>query len=334
MLLKLEPRLAPSRAMVVASPIIAVLATIIVGAIAFTLLGFDGLGAVQTIFLSPLASAYRWQDMLVKAAPLAIIATGLSIGFRANVWNIGAEGQYILGGLAATGVALATHEMTGSWILPLMILAGILGGMAWAGVPALLRTRLGVNEILSSLMLNYVAIQLLYYLMRGPWKDPMGFNFPQTVLFSADQTLPIAIAGTLVHIGVPIAAALALTAAAFAAVRWPSFGSAAISSAVNPSGPRVSTASISSPPFATASARIAGVGARIRRKPPLSRIGKYMFTLSTSTNTVFIIPPPGKIRGADSSASESGWAGFLLQKTHHARTSRNHRRPPVNFCGG
>jgi general nucleoside transport system permease protein len=212
MLPRLEPRLAPSRAMVVASPVIAVAATIVVGAIAFTLLGFDGLGAVGQIFLSPLASAYRWQDMLVKAAPLAIIATGLSIGFRANVWNIGAEGQYVLGGLAATGVALATHELTGGWILPLMVLAGILGGMAWAAVPALLRTRLGVNEILSSLMLNYVAIQLLYYLMRGPWKDPMGFNFPQTVLFSADQTLPIAVSGTLVHIGVPIALALALTA--------------------------------------------------------------------------------------------------------------------------
>lgn len=210
--LRLEPRLGPSRAMIVAAPVIAVLATIVAGAAAFTLLGFDGLGAIRQIFLSPLLSAHRWQDLLVKAAPLAIIATGLSIGFRANVWNIGAEGQYILGGLAGTGVALATHELAGGWILPAMILAGVAGGMAWAAVPAFLRTRLGVSEILSSLMLNYVAIQLLYYLMRGPWKDPMGFNFPQTVLFSAYQTLPVAFEGTLVHVGVPAALALALTA--------------------------------------------------------------------------------------------------------------------------
>ncbi|GGD36805.1 ABC transporter permease [Aureimonas glaciei] len=208
---RLVPRLAPSRAMVFAAPVIAVLATIVVGALGFTLLGYDGIGAIREIFLSPLMSAYRWQDLLVKAAPLAIIAIGLSIGFRANVWNIGAEGQYVLGGLGGTAVALLTAEMTGVWILPAMILCGILGGMAYAAVPALLRTKLGVNEILSSLMLNYVAIQLLYYLMRGPWKDPMGFNFPQTILFGAAQTLPIAIPGTLVHIGVPIAAALALT---------------------------------------------------------------------------------------------------------------------------
>lgn len=209
--LKLEARLEPSRAMVVASPIIAVVATLVVGAVVFTALGFDGLGAIQQIFLSPLLSAYRWQDLLVKAAPLAIIALGLSVGFRANVWNIGAEGQYVLGGLGATAVVLLTYDMTGIWILPLMIIGGILGGMAWASVPALLRTKLGVNEILSSLMLNYVAIQLLYYLMRGPWKDPLGFNFPQTVLFTEWQTLPIAFPGTLVHIGVPIALALALT---------------------------------------------------------------------------------------------------------------------------
>ncbi|MBC8129715.1 MAG: ABC transporter permease [Rhizobiaceae bacterium] len=209
--LRLEPRLEPSRAMVFAAPVIAVAATVVVGAIVFSALGFDGPGAIREIFLSPLMSAYRWQDLLVKAAPLAIVALGLSIGFRANVWNIGAEGQYILGGLGATAVALLTYEMTGGWILPVMILGGILGGMAWASVPAFLKTKLGVNEILSSLMLNYVAIQLLYYLMRGPWKDPMGFNFPQTVLFTEWQTLPVAVPGTLVHLGIPAALALALT---------------------------------------------------------------------------------------------------------------------------
>lgn len=212
MALALEPRREPSRAMTFAAPVIAVLATLLAGAILFTLLGHDGPRAVYQIFVVPLFNPYRWQDLFVKAAPLAIIAIGLSIGFRANIWNIGGEGQYILGGLAGTGIALMTLDLDGFWILPVMIAAGVFGGMIWAGVPALLRTKFNVNEILSSLMLNYVAIQLLYYLMRGPWKDPMGFNFPQTAMFSAAQTLPTIVPGTLIHLGVPIAAALALTA--------------------------------------------------------------------------------------------------------------------------
>ncbi|KQT85188.1 ABC transporter permease [Aurantimonas sp. Leaf443] len=212
MALAFVPRREPSRAMLVATPVLAVALTLVTGAIAFTLLGYDGFGAVREIFVTPLFNPYRWQDLLVKAAPLAIIAIGLSVGFRANVWNIGAEGQYVSGGLAGTGVALLTMDMTGIWILPAMILAGLLGGMAAASIPAFLRVRLGVSEILSSLMLNYAIIQLLYYLMRGPWKDPMGFNFPQTAMFSADQTLPIAVPGTLIHLGVPAALALALAA--------------------------------------------------------------------------------------------------------------------------
>ncbi|GGE20719.1 ABC transporter permease [Aureimonas endophytica] len=212
MAIRLERRLVPSRAMVFAAPVLAVAATLLVGAVAFTLLGYDGFGAILEIFVYPLFDANRWQDLLVKAAPLALIATGLSVGFRANVWNIGAEGQYVLGGLAGTGIALLTMDREGGWILPLMLLAGIVGGMVWAALPALLRTLLGVSEILSSLMLNYVAIQLLYYLMRGPWKDPEGFNFPQTALFTEWQILPILFEGTLIHIGIPIAAALALAA--------------------------------------------------------------------------------------------------------------------------
>ncbi|MER0236991.1 ABC transporter permease [Fulvimarina sp. MAC8] len=208
----LEPRREASRKANLAAPVIAVVGALVIGAILFTLLGHNGVSAVYEIFVAPLTSAYRWQDLLVKAAPLAIIATGLAIGFRANVWNIGAEGQYILGGLGGTWVALQTLDMTGAWILPAMILMGMIWGAAYAAVPAFLKTKLGVNEILSSLMLNYVAIQLLYYLMRAPWKDPMAFGFPQTAMFTSDQTLPMVASGTLVHLGVPIAAAIALTA--------------------------------------------------------------------------------------------------------------------------
>lgn len=212
MLVSLQKRKELSRSMLYLTPVIAVALTMLTGAVIFTLIGYNGVAAVWEIFVSPLIDANRWQDLGVKAAPLIIIATGLSFGFRANIWNIGAEGQYVMGALAGTGVALITWEMQGGWILPLMCLAGVLGGMAWAAVPALLRTRLGVNEILTTLMLTYVAIQVLFYLMNGPWKDPMGFNFPQTRLFSESQMMPIVVPQSLVHLGVPLAFLIAVGA--------------------------------------------------------------------------------------------------------------------------
>ena len=211
-MLEWRRRREPSRAMLYLSPLIAVVLTMALGTLVFTLMGYDGFHAVRDIFLTPFLEPQRWPDLGVKAAPLIMIALGLAIGFRANVWNIGAEGQYIMGAIAGTGVALLTYEMSGWWILPAMALAGVLGGMAWAAVPALLRVRLQVSEILTSLMLTYVAVQALYYLVRGPWKDPDGFNFPQTRMFTADQTLPVMLEGSLVHLGIP----LALLAAALA----------------------------------------------------------------------------------------------------------------------
>nr|WP_295890268.1 ABC transporter permease [uncultured Devosia sp.] len=209
---RLEKRPEPSQFMVYATPVAAVLLTMVIGAIIFSLMGYDGIGAVREIFLTPLTNSYKWQDLGVKAAPLIIIGVGLSIAYRANVWNIGAEGQYIMGGLAATGVALATYSLTGWWILPLMIVAGVAGGALYASVPALLRTRLGVNEILTSLMLTYASVQLIYYLVRAPWKDPMGMGQPQTRIFAEAARLPFIIPGTIVHLGVPIAIVVALVA--------------------------------------------------------------------------------------------------------------------------
>ena len=209
---RLEKRREPSQLMVYATPVAAVALTMIVGAIIFSLIGYNGLGAVREIFLTPLTNPYKWQDLGVKAAPLIIIGVGLSIAYRANVWNIGAEGQYVVGGLAATGMALVTHGITGWWILPLMVVAGIGGGAAYAAIPAFFRTRLNVNEILTSLMLTYVSVQLIYYLIRAPWKDPMGMGFPQTRLFSEAARLPTIIPGTIVHLGVPIAVIVGLVA--------------------------------------------------------------------------------------------------------------------------
>jgi ABC-type uncharacterized transport system permease subunit len=209
---RLEKRSEPSQVMLYATPVAAVVLTMIIGTVIFSLMGYDGLGAVREIFLTPLTNSYKWQDLGVKAAPLIIIGVGLSIAYRANVWNIGAEGQYIMGGLAATGVALATYSLSGWWILPLMILAGVGGGALYASIPALLRTRLGVNEILTSLMLTYASVQLIYYLVRAPWKDPMGMGQPQTRIFAEAARLPFIIPGTVVHLGVPIAIVVALVA--------------------------------------------------------------------------------------------------------------------------
>lgn len=205
---KLEKRAKPSVAMLIVTPIASVLLTMLIGLVVFDLLGIDGARAVKDLFLTPLLASYKWQDVAVKAAPLIIIALGLSLGNRAQVWNIGAEGQYIVGALAAAGVALMVGTAGGVLVIVAMILAGMLGGASWAAVPAFLRTRYNVNEILSSLMLTYVAAQLLGYLIGGPWKDPNGRNFPQTAPLQPDQTLPILFPGTTIHLGVLIALVL------------------------------------------------------------------------------------------------------------------------------
>ena len=204
MRIRLEPRKAPSRLALYGAPIMAIALTMLAGMALFTLMGFRGGAAVFEIFIEPLLEPQRWPDIAVKASPLVMIATGLAIGFRANVWNIGAEGQYIVGAVAGTGVALATYEIESAWILPLMLLASLLGGAVWAAIPAILRVRLKVSEILTSLMLTYVALQLLYYLVRGPWRDPEGYNFPQTRMFSEAQTVPNLLEGTQLHWGVPL----------------------------------------------------------------------------------------------------------------------------------
>ena len=139
------------------------------------------------------------------ATPLLIIALGLAVCFRSNVWNIGAEGQYIIGAIFAGGVALLADKTTGGWIVVPVMLAGVLGGMVWAGITALLKDRFNANEILVSLMLVYVAVQVLSYLVGGPWKDPQGFNFPQTKTFEAATRIPRLFDGSRVSIGVVLA---------------------------------------------------------------------------------------------------------------------------------
>ena len=206
----LEKRQEPSKTMQAITPVAAVVLTMLIGAIIFWAIGYDGPRAVKEIFFTPILASYKWSDVGRRAAPLILIALGLCMGNRAKVWNIGAEGQYIVGALGGAGIAYMTQGLTGWWIIPLMMMAGIVAGAAWAAVPAFLKTHYRVNEILSSLMLVYVASQLLNYLVTGPWKDPNGHNFPQTAPFTPSQMLPKMILGTPFPPGLFVAFALAV----------------------------------------------------------------------------------------------------------------------------
>jgi general nucleoside transport system permease protein len=207
----LERRATPSAVMRVASPLVAAAAMLITGFIAFSLLGTDPWAGLRLFFVEPFASAYAWGELLLKATPLLLCALGLAIGFRANVWNIGAEGQLIVGAIAGGGVALFVEGL-GAFTIPIMLLAGILGGVAWASIAAILRTRFHTNEILVTLMLVYIAQLLLSFLVHGPWRDPAGFGFPQSTSFGEHQLLPVLFEGTRVTISFLIALAMAALA--------------------------------------------------------------------------------------------------------------------------
>lgn len=204
-MLKLELRPQLSRFWSYGSPILALAITVVIGIALFAALGKDPVRGLQVFFWEPIKSPYAIGELLVKATPLLIIALGLAVCFRSNVWNIGAEGQFVLGAIAAGGVALLADKSTGPWIIPAILVAGVLGGMLWAAIVAWLRDRCNANEILTSLMLVYVATLLLLWLVGGPWKDPMGYNFPQTKTFEAVTQMPRLMKGSRVSIGVPIA---------------------------------------------------------------------------------------------------------------------------------
>ncbi|MEO7057998.1 MAG: ABC transporter permease [Caldimonas sp.] len=204
-MLRLEARPEPSRAMSMASPLIALAVTVIVGTLLFALLGKDPLRGLAVFFVEPLRGTYALTELAVKATPLLLIALGLAVCFRSNVWNIGAEGQFIVGAVFASGVAMQATGATGGWFFVPVLIGGIVGGMCWAGLVALLRDRFNANEILVSLMLVYVAEQVLNYVVYGPWKDPAGYNFPQTITFLKSTQIPKLFAGYRVNVGAPLA---------------------------------------------------------------------------------------------------------------------------------
>ena len=201
----LQKRAAPSKMMGYLAPLIALALTVLTGLVLFAVLGVPVGAAFHAFFIEPVSSVYGLAELGVKAAPLVMIGVALSIGFKAQVWNIGAEGQLVLGAIAGSAVALAWYEVDAWYVMPTMVVASILGGMLWASIPALLKTRFNVNEILTSLMLTYVALLLVSWLVAGPMRDPDGFNFPESRLFHDAATLPRILAGTRLHIGAVVA---------------------------------------------------------------------------------------------------------------------------------
>jgi len=203
--IKLEPRVEPSRWLAIASPLLALAITVALGLLLFMLLGKDALGCLQMFFVEPIKDARALAELSIKATPLLLIGLGLSLCFRANVWNIGAEGQFILGSIFGTWVALRATPDSGVGLLLALLFAGALGGALWASVSAFLRDRFNASEILVSLMLVYVAEQLLAYLVNGPWKDPNGYNFPQTITFLSSARIPRLLEDSRANIGAPLA---------------------------------------------------------------------------------------------------------------------------------
>ncbi|MGB0964938.1 MAG: ABC transporter permease [Litorivicinus sp.] len=192
-----------------ASPVIAIGLTLVFSSMMFLSLGTDPIEALTVFFIQPVSTLYGVSELLLKATPLILIGIGLSFGFRAGIWNIGAEGQLVMGGVCAGAVALALYDVESLWVLPAMAVAGIVGGLVWGAVPALLKTRFNTNEILTSLMLTYVAGLFLSLMVHGPLKDPDGFNFPESRLFHDAALLPTLFEQGRAHIGFVIALVLA-----------------------------------------------------------------------------------------------------------------------------
>jgi ABC-type uncharacterized transport system permease subunit len=214
MQLVLEKRAERSNTIALVSPLIAIGLTIVTMSILFAILKKNPISALGVYFIDPLTDSYSLQEIAVKATPLVMIAIGLSLCYLANAWNIGAEGQFLVGAVAGSWLAVKTQGTdAGHWVLPAMLVLGAVAGALYALIPAICKVRFGASEILTSLMLVYVADLFLDYLVRGPWRDPAGFNFPTTAEFDPVATVPVLIEGSRLHLGAVIALVVVAAAA-------------------------------------------------------------------------------------------------------------------------
>lgn len=212
---KLVRRERASLPVLIAAPFLALAMAALSNLALYLAIGVDPLAVFKAMLIDPFTSYFSFSEVLLKATPLLLIAQGLAIGFRAKVFNIGAEGQFVLGAICASAIPVYAPQVSGGWVWPAMLMMGMLGGLLWASIAAFWRVRLNANEILVSLMLSFVALQLLNYLLLGPWKDPAGFNFPQSVMFPFDALLPVLLPGTRVNIALLLALLVSLIAWVF-----------------------------------------------------------------------------------------------------------------------
>ncbi|HLQ86559.1 MAG TPA: ABC transporter permease [Salinisphaeraceae bacterium] len=210
MRIELERRPAHSRLYTFLSPFIALLLTVIAGGIMFAALGKNPLFALYSFFIQPLTSVWALNQLAVKSTPLILMGVGLSVCFRSRNWNIGAEGQFIAGALMGSILPVMFPELDSALVLPAMLVLGMLGGALYAAIPAILKAEFNTNDILSSLMLVYVAQLFLDWTVRGPWRDPHGYNFPQTIAFPEATILPSIVPPGNAHWGFVFALVIAL----------------------------------------------------------------------------------------------------------------------------
>jgi simple sugar transport system permease protein len=212
--LRIELIRRPERSLLMAflSPVLAIALTLAAGFVIFASIGIDPFKGLYVYFVEPLTIDWSLQELVVKAIPIVLIAVGLALCYLANNWNIGAEGQFTAGAIAGSALPVLVPEFQNFATLPLMLLMGIAGGMLYAAIPAILKIRFGTNEILTSLMLVYVSLLFLDWMVRGPWRDPQGYGFPGSRVFSAAATMPTLIEGSRLHLGLAFAIVAVLAA--------------------------------------------------------------------------------------------------------------------------
>ena len=188
---------------------------LLIGALLLILSGRNPVEAYGALLSGAFGSPARLAETLVKMTPFLILAISVSVSFRCGVWNIGAEGQLILGAIASFTVALLLRSWPALVVLPLTIVAGILGGALWGGIAGVLKARFNANEVITTSMLNFIAVYLLAYLVNGPLKDPEGFNFPQSPLINEAFQLPRLLTGSRLNVAFLVALALIVVALLF-----------------------------------------------------------------------------------------------------------------------
>jgi len=210
MKIELQKRPGSSAFFAIVSPFLALGLTLVAGAIMFQILGINPAAALYTYFIEPVLDPWSRDQIIVKATPLVLIAVGLAVCFRSGNWNIGAEGQYLIGGMVGSMLPVYFNGWESPLLIPAMMVMGMAGGALFAFIPAILKSRFGTNEILTSLMLVYIAQQFVDWMVRGPWRDPQGMGFPGTKSFNDSAILPDVIAGGDAHFGSIFAVVAAL----------------------------------------------------------------------------------------------------------------------------